>query len=38
VRDYAQRQGLSEAEALRKGMQEKSIEFVQRGGNVYLPS
>ena len=38
VRDYAQRQGLSEAEALRKGMQEKSIEYVQRGGNVYLPS
>ena len=38
VRDYAQRQGLSEAEALRKGMQDKSIEFVQRGGNVYLPS
>jgi phosphomethylpyrimidine synthase len=38
VRDYAQRQGLGEAEALRRGMQEKSIEFVQRGGNVYLPS
>jgi phosphomethylpyrimidine synthase len=42
VRDYAEKQGLNvdqDAErALQKGMQEKSIEFVKRGGNVYLPS
>jgi phosphomethylpyrimidine synthase len=35
VRDYAARQGLSEDEALRKGMEEKSREFVEQGGEVY---
>ncbi len=35
VRDYARQQGLSEQEALRKGMEEKSVEFVRQGGNIY---
>jgi len=32
---YAQRQGLSEEEALRKGMEEKAVEFVRQGGKLY---
>lgn len=30
VRDYAAEQGVSEQEALTKGMQEKAIEFVKK--------
>ena len=35
VRDYAARQGLSEEEALEKGMQEKAVEFVSQGAEIY---
>ena len=35
VREYAASHGLKEAEALEKGMQEKSIEFVQQGAEIY---
>ncbi len=35
VRDYAAKQGVSEDEALTKGMQEKSVEFVKTGAKVY---
>ncbi|MFZ3088960.1 MAG: phosphomethylpyrimidine synthase ThiC [Methylotenera sp.] len=35
VRDYAAEQGVSEQEALAKGMQEKAIEFVKKGSEVY---
>ena len=35
VREYAQKQGLSEAEALKRGMQEKAVEFVRQGAEVY---
>jgi len=35
VRDYAATQGVSEQEALDKGMQEKAIEFVKKGSEVY---
>ncbi|WP_373053603.1 phosphomethylpyrimidine synthase ThiC [Thioalkalivibrio sp.] len=35
VRDYAAQQGLSEQEALEKGMQEKAAEFVQKGARIY---
>jgi phosphomethylpyrimidine synthase len=35
VRDYAAKQGLSEAEVLRKGMEEKSREFVKQGAEIY---
>lgn len=35
VRDYAAEKGLSEQEALKQGMQEKSIEFVKKGSEVY---
>jgi phosphomethylpyrimidine synthase len=35
VRDYAATQGVSEQEALTKGMQEKAVEFVKKGSEVY---
>ncbi len=35
VRDYAQSHKLSEADALKKGMQEKAVEFVKQGAQVY---
>ena len=35
VRDYAREHGMSEGEALNKGMQEKSVEFVEGGAEIY---
>lgn len=35
VRDFAASQGISEQEALHKGMQEKAVEFVKKGAEVY---
>jgi phosphomethylpyrimidine synthase len=35
VRKYAAEQAISEEEALRKGMEEKSKEFVEKGAQVY---
>ena len=35
VRDYASKNGISDNEALSKGMEEKSIEFVKKGSEVY---
>ncbi len=35
VRKYAEEQGLAEEEALKKGMAEKSKEFVEKGAEVY---
>jgi len=35
VRDYAAKQGVSEDEALRKGMEAKAVEFVKQGGQIY---
>jgi phosphomethylpyrimidine synthase len=35
VRKYAAEQAISEEEALKKGMEEKSKEFVEKGANVY---
>ena len=35
VRKYAAEQGVSEQEALRKGMDEKSREFVKKGAELY---
>lgn len=35
VRDYATKKGISDKEALEKGMEEKSIEFVKKGAEVY---
>jgi phosphomethylpyrimidine synthase len=37
VRKYAAEHGVSEVEALELGMKEKSSEFLQEGGRVYLP-
>ncbi|HTD90675.1 MAG TPA: phosphomethylpyrimidine synthase ThiC [Burkholderiales bacterium] len=35
VRDYAAQQGVDEKAALQKGMEEKAIEFVKKGAEVY---
>ncbi len=35
VRDYAASQGVSEAEALHKGMEAKAVEFVKGGAELY---
>ncbi len=35
VRKYAAEQGIAEEEALKKGMEEKSKEFVESGGELY---
>ncbi len=35
VRDFAASQGVSEQEALQKGMEVKSVEFVKQGAEVY---
>ncbi len=35
VREYAAKQGLSEEDALKKGMEVKAVEFVQKGAEIY---
>ena len=35
VRQYAAAQGLSEEEALKKGLEEKAREFAEKGAEVY---
>jgi phosphomethylpyrimidine synthase len=35
VRDYAAKQGLSDADALAKGMEAKAVEFVRAGAEIY---
>jgi len=35
VRKYAAEQGLSETEALKQGLEDKSKEFVAQGAEVY---
>jgi phosphomethylpyrimidine synthase len=37
VRDYAEAHGLTSVEAIEAGMTEKSAEFTDSGGKVYLP-
>jgi phosphomethylpyrimidine synthase len=37
VRDFAAEQGISEQEALQKGMQAKAAEFREKGAEVYQP-
>ncbi len=36
VRDYAKENGMGETDALSKGMEEKSKEFLQKGSEIYL--
>ncbi len=36
VRDYAEKQGLKEEEALVKGLEEKSKQFAEKGSEIYL--
>jgi phosphomethylpyrimidine synthase len=38
VREYAEKHGVSAEAALAKGMQEKAVEFVRKGGEIYLPA
>ena len=35
VRDYAQRAGVAEANALAAGLQEKAVEFRRHGAEIY---
>jgi len=35
VRKYPAEQGIAEAEALKKGMEEKSREFAEKGNEIY---
>ncbi|MGV3468426.1 phosphomethylpyrimidine synthase ThiC [Limnobacter sp.] len=35
VREYAEKLGVSDKEALSKGMEEKSIEFIKKGSEIY---
>src|SRR5882672_9185627 len=35
VREYAEKHGLSEQDALQKGMEVKAVEFVKQGGEIY---
>jgi phosphomethylpyrimidine synthase len=35
VRKFAAEQGVTEEEALKKGMEEKAKEFVEKGSEVY---
>ena len=35
VREYAAKQGIDERDALVKGMEAKSIEFVKAGAEIY---
>jgi len=38
VRKYAAEQAISEEEALQRGMEENSKEFVEAGSEVYQPA
>ncbi|WAW11111.1 phosphomethylpyrimidine synthase ThiC [Oxalobacter vibrioformis] len=35
VRDYAAKKGLSDVQALKEGMQERSVEFINSGSEIY---
>ena len=35
VREYAEKHGLSEADALKRGMEQKAVEFVRKGAEIY---
>ena len=35
VRDFAKAEGVSEQDALQKGMEVKSVEFVKKGAQIY---
>ena len=35
VREFAARQGIAEDQALERGMQEKAVEFVAAGAEIY---
>ena len=35
VRKYAAEQGIAEEQALKRGMEEKSREFVEKGNEIY---
>ena len=38
VREYARQQGVDEKEALQKGMQEKAVQFIKQGAEIYSKS
>jgi phosphomethylpyrimidine synthase len=38
VRDFAAKHGVSDEEALKKGMETKAVEFVRKGAEIYQRS
>ena len=38
VREYAEKQGLSDDQARVKGLEEKAKEFTESGGRIYVPA
>ena len=38
IRDFAEQQGLAEAEAIDAGLEEKAREFREKGSEIYIPS
>ncbi|MGI9533766.1 MAG: phosphomethylpyrimidine synthase ThiC [Thermodesulfobacteriota bacterium] len=38
IRDYAKKQGLTDAYAVQKGLEEKAEEFTETGGEIYIPT
>ena len=36
IRDYAKKQGLTDAYAVQKGLEEKAEEFTETGGEIYI--
>jgi len=38
VRDYAKEHGMTDIDALKQGMQEKSVEFIKQGAEIYNKS
>ena len=37
VREFAEKNGYSEQDAIEKGMQNKAEEFKEKGANIYMP-
>jgi phosphomethylpyrimidine synthase len=35
VRDYAEKHGISDGDALKRGMEQKAVEFVKKGAEIY---
>ena len=38
IRDYAEKRGITDIDAIQEGLDEKSEEFRESGGEIYMPS